>query len=197
MADRDVVKKTYLTEREAAQLSEWAADVNKSESTLLREAVLEYLDYDRTARIEEKVDRVLSHLETDSTHTHKDSSTMNQGSNASEKARAIVSRLQQNHDEVMKADAVDRAIEDIAGIDDRTKRKYKTLFRKRGILFEHPGEPPLWTTEADNWLEWIQTYAELNGREGAEDEVEKYPAVLTSAVNSGYHIELEDSEVKI
>jgi len=204
---RDNRKVTYLTDDEASQLSEWSEETGKSESALLREAVIEYLDNDRSSRVESKVndlenkmDEVLSRLDDGDTHTHKDQTPMKSGTDATEKARQIVRRLQSNCDNpdgIIQDETVDRAIEDIAGVDPRTIRKYKRLFRKRGTLFEHPGEPPIWTTESSEWLSWIQEYASLNGASKAEEIVEKYPASI-STTGDGHHIELaQDPELDI
>jgi len=197
MGERDNRKVTYLTDEEAAQLSEWSDEAGKSESALLRQAVLEYLDHDRAARIEEKVDamqetlaEVQAQLNPDGAHTHKHDTPMKSTTDSTEKARQIVRRLQSNQDDVMKDDAVTRAIEDIAGIDDRTIRKYKQLFRKRGLLFEHPGETPTWTTESDVWLSWMQDFARLNGKEEADAVAEDYPARIVPNMDGGLRIEL-------
>lgn len=204
MADRDNQVITYLNDKEHSQLKEWSNETGKSMSHLLREAILEYTDRDRAARLEgqiedidEKVEQVLASLESDTAHTHKNNGPPTQGSEAVEKARSIVSRLQANHDEVMKDEAVQRAIEDIAGIDDRTVRKYKRLFRKRGILFEHPGEPPIWTTESEQWFKWLHSYAELNGIDEAETVVENYPALITSKPSGGIDVEMDRQGAKI
>lgn len=201
MSTRNNRKVTYLTDDEAAQLSRWASDTGKSESHLLREAVLEYLDRDRSDRVEgkletleAKLDEIQGHLSDDTTHTHKDSGTMNSGTEAIEKAREIIRRLQSNHDEVLKNDAVVRAIEDIAGIDDRTIRKYKRLFRKRGLLFEHPGQPPLWTVDSTQWLSWMQDFAQLNGKQEADKIVDEYPARVVSNMDGGLRIELTEEQ---
>jgi len=191
MSKRDNPVKTYLTDNEKQRLEQWADDTDKSQAQLLREAVLEYLDKDRTARIEgqvrelsSKVDDVLTHLDTEDSHTHtaqSDSLTT---------AREIVRRLQRNNDEVVKDDTVIKAIEDYAGIDNRTIRKYKRLFRKRGLLFEHPGDRPLWTFETDMWGQWVNQYANLNGgQDAAEEVVESYPAEM-SYTPDGYQLEI-------
>lgn len=204
MADRDNQVITYLNDSEHSKLKEWSAETGKSMSHLLRDAVLEYTDRDRAARLEgrvddidEKLDEVLAALESDTAHTHTPGTSPTNGSEASEKARAIVSRLQSNHDDVMKADVVDRAIEDIAGIDDRTKKKYKKLFRKRGILFEHPGEPPMWTTESQKWLNWMKDYLRLNGREEAEKAAEDYRVSILENLDGGYSIELDETGAQL
>lgn len=199
MSDRSVVKKTYLTDQEAGQLSRWADEAGKSESALLREAVLEYLDRDRADRIEEKVDELLDRIpegglpvEQSKPHTHKPDTPMNQaGSSATETAREIIQRLQSNHDGVVKDGVVVRAIEDLAGVDDRTIRKYKSLFRRRGLLFEHPGETAVWTFDSDEYLSWLRDYARLNGQEAAETVADEYP-VNVMATNAGIQIELAE-----
>lgn len=199
---RSVVKKTRLTEQEAAQLSRWSDKAGKSESTLLREAILEYLDHDRTARIEDKVDELLARIpeegaqsEAATSHTHKAETPMNQtGTKATEKGRRIIQRLQSNHDSpIIQEDAVVRAIEDIAGVDDRTIRKYKSLFRRRGLLFEHPGDSSVWTTETDKFLSWLRDYARLNGQEAVEEVADGYP-VSVYATNQGIQIELTETQ---
>lgn len=198
MSERSVVKKTYLTEAEASQLSEWSSETGKSESQLLREAVREYLDRDRGARVEERLNRIEDQLATlthtlgdDDAHTHKAKTGMKTASKATERAREIVRRLQSNHDVAMKNADVERAIEDIAGADDRTIRKYKELFRKRGLLFEHPGDTGIWTLETDDWLDWLKDYAQLNGIEAAEEVANSYP-VRVDATPDGYYIELAE-----
>ena len=182
MSQRNNRAVTYLTDEEAAQLSEWAEDSGKSQSTLLREAVLEYLDRDRANRVEELarenrdlLEDLHAHICDGDPHTHKDQGGMKRGSDSLEKARQMVRRLQENHGEVIKAADVDRVIEDIAGVDDRTLEKYKSIFRRRGILFEHPGETAVWTTEGNQWLNWLERYAALNGPEAAEEIADQYP----------------------
>ena len=182
MSQRNNRAVTYLTDEEAVQLSEWAAEAGKSQSTLLREAVLEYLDRDRADRVEELarenrdlLEDLHAHICDGDAHTHKDRGGMKRGSDSLEKARQMVRRLQENQGEVIKADDVDRVIEDMAGVDDRTLEKYKDIFRRRGILFEHPGETAVWTTEGNQWLNWLERYAGLNGRDAAEEIAEQYP----------------------
>jgi len=182
MPHRDNRAVTYLTDEEAAQLSEWAEETGKSESALLREAILEYLDRDRAARTEEIVrennellEALRASLADSDTHTHKARGGMNRGSDSLEKARKMVRRLQENHGEVIKSANVDRVIEDMAGVDDRTLRQYKSIFRRRGILFEHPGETAVWTTEGNQWLDWLERYASLNGPDAAEEIANQYP----------------------
>jgi hypothetical protein len=176
---------TYLSDEEEAQLEEWADESGKSRSALLREAVLEYLDHDRAARAEDLarenqalLEELHAQLLDDDTHTHKDQGGMKRGSDSLEKARKMVRRLQANHEAVIKTDDVDRVIEDMAGVDDRTIRKYKGIFRRRGLLFEHPGQPPTWTTDGNKWLSWLENFAALNGPEAAEEIADQYPTTV-------------------
>jgi hypothetical protein len=205
MSGRNNRKYTYLTDEEAAQLSEWADETGKSESHLLREAILEYLDNDRTARIEDrldeieaKIDALPGQLQSDTTHTHKPDTPMSQAqaTPATEKARDIIRRLQHeidNPDGIVQVDDLDLAIEDIAGADRRTLQKYKRIVRKRGLLFEHPGEPPIWTLQSDQWLSWMEDYLRLNGADDAEDVVADYPATVTQTPD-GFALELTEVE---
>lgn len=191
---------TYLSDEELARVDEWCDETEKSRSTLLREAVIEYVDHDRAARIEgqvrelnQKVETVMAHLDEDTTHTHTSGQSTSIGC-----AREMIGRIQRNHKEVIKADDVDRTIEDYAGADDRTLQKYKRIFRDRGLLFEHPGDRPIWTTERDMWAEWVVDYARLNGGEAAAEEVvDDYPARVNANLDqSGFTIELENAEVE-
>ena len=182
----------YLTDEEKSSLERWADDAEKTQSQLLREAVLEYLDHDRAARIEDevrdisrKLDDVLGQLDSSSTHTHTTPS------DSLSTARQMIRTLQRNYSEAIKADDVETVIENHAGIDERTIRKYKRLFRSRGLLFEHPGDRPLWTTETDLWGRWVKQYANLNGGvDAAEAVIEQYPARIWST-DDGYQIEIE------
>lgn len=198
---RDVVKKTYLTPSEAAQLSEWATETGKSESALLREAVLEYLDRDRAARVESKIDdladelsEVRALLSDGDAHTHKPETGMNQASPSVEKAREMVRRIQRNNGDVIKTEDIERAIEDYAGADGRTIRKYKRIFRRRGLVFEHLGDRPLWTVDTDQWFEWVRQYAQLNGVDDTREAADEYPAKVTAGLNGGIKIELAEVE---
>lgn len=196
---RDVVKKTYLTQSEASQLSEWAAEVNKSESALLREAVLEYLDRDRAARIEAKVDQLAADLEDvqaalsdETTHTHTAETGMNQDTPSIDRARNMVRRIHDNHGDVIKTEDIERVIEDYGGADERTLRKYKRIFRRRGLVFEHLGDRPLWTTDTDQWLKWVRQYAQLNGVDDTRDQTDEYPVNVTLGTDERIKIKLEE-----
>jgi len=158
MSNRDNRVVTYLTDAEKAQLDEWAETTDKSMAHLLREAVLEYTDRDRTARIEEKVDKALTLLE-DGEHTHtrtsESSASGNTQKSVPEKAREIARRVYQNHESPVKGTDVEIAIEDIAGGDERTLAKYTDQLKKRDLMFEHPVQP-IWTDSKREWVQWVE-----------------------------------------
>jgi hypothetical protein len=112
---------------------------------------MEYLDHDRTARVEEKVDRVLTLLE-DSEHTHTSDSSQQ---SVPQKARDIARRIYQNHETPVQGKDVEIAIEDIAGGDDRTIEKYKEQLKKRELLYAHPLQP-VWTDSKQEFVRWAE-----------------------------------------
>lgn len=125
---------------------------------LVERAMIEYMDHDRAARLEEDHEELFDRLDTleaalrggGPTHTH----TNTGGSETVEKTRRIVSRLQRHHDDTCKRDDVERAIEDIAGGDERTLEKYLRQLKRRGHAFEHPlPQSPVWFLDDDTWLE--------------------------------------------
>ena len=152
MSSRDNPVTVYLTDAEKRQVEQWADESGKTVSGMARDAILEYTDRDRAARIEDKVDRALSLL-SDGEHTR----TREVGRNTSvpEKARAIARRLYDNHEMPVKGDDVELAIEDIAGADERTIRTQKEQLKKRGLLYEHPIQP-VWTDSKRQWVKWVQ-----------------------------------------
>lgn len=127
-------------------------------SELLRDAVLEYTDLDRYERIEhemdqlhEKIDRVLTLVDGEHTHTKGGDKT----TSVPEKARSIARRIYTNHDTPVKTTDVELAIEDIAGGDERTISKYKEQLKKRGLLYEHPNSP-VWTDDKETYVGWVE-----------------------------------------
>jgi len=156
MSRRDNPVTVYLTDQEKQKLSKWSEEVDKPISQLAREAILEYTDRDRTERVEhevrdvnEKIDRVLSLLDGEHTHTSGGQKSV------PEKVREVARRLYQNHSMPVKDKDVEIAIEDIAGGDDRTVEKYKRQLKKRELLFAHPNSP-VWTDEKEQWVGWVE-----------------------------------------
>lgn len=201
MSRRDNQIIAYLTDQEKSQLNEYVDNSEKTQSEVVRQAIMEYLDHDRAARLEgevrdlhDKLDRVVDTLADGDSHTHTNQPGMKQGGTALERARDMIDTLQQNHGPVIKNHDVELVIENFAGADDRTIRKYKRLFRKRGMLFEHPGERPVWTPESQKWCDWMADYGRLNGKDDAEEVAEAYPATVTLGFDDSVQIELAEVE---
>jgi len=139
-------------------------------------ALQEYIDHGRSARIEEKVDKVLAHVsEQPTTHTHKQ-----RGSETVEKVRAMYKRLTDNHGPVVPTADVHRAIEDIAGGDARTIVKYERMLKRRSLLFEHPGDSAVWTPMQEKWVKWC------------ESKVNNEPSVTVTDLTEDYGVEIDE-----
>lgn len=157
---------TYLTDEEMSQFEQWAAESDKPYSHLLRDAILEYLDNDRAARLADRLDRIEAKLDTldqspsePTTHTHKHD-TVTKASETVAKTREIADRLQSNYDCSAHVDEVERAIKDIAGGDPRTIRKYKQELKERGHVYEHPNDDsPVWYTDRGQFDNAVRDYA--------------------------------------
>lgn len=176
----------YLDDEEKQQLVSRAQSMSVSQSEVVRRALLEYLDRDRAERIEAKVDRIEEQLDalsdptpTDAadttTHTHTASSGTGGTSKTVQRARSIAQRIYDNHDPVVKDVNVKRAIEDVAGGDPRTMRKYKGMLRERGLLYEHPSESAVWTSESDRWAKWSTSYVDSVPSAELRDICDDYP----------------------
>jgi hypothetical protein len=154
MPNRSKQLKIYVTEAEMKQLKEWKEQTGKSLSELGREAILEYTDHDRTRRIEEKVDQLLECIDHSEagTHTHTNANT----NSVPETARAVVDHIYSEYEAPIKDDDVEIAIENIAGVgDERSIDNYKSQFKKRGLLYEHPNSP-VWTDDKTQWVTWVE-----------------------------------------
>jgi len=167
MPEKSEQVKAYVTPAEKRQLKEWAEETDQSLSSLVRQAVLEYTDRDRTARIEDKLDRVLDSLDADA-HTHKRPASGTARS-VPEKARGVADHIYQHHDSVVRGDDVELAIENIASVgDERSVRKYKAQLKKRNLLFKHPNQE-VWTSERDRWVSWVEgAYVDVDLHEVTE-----------------------------
>ena len=137
----------------------------------VEQALKEYVDKDRYARVEDKLDRVLAHVsEGGGSHTH----TPSRASDTVERAREIYRRVADNHAPVVKDDDLVRAVEDIAGADDRTVSKYKEVLKRRGLIFEHPNDSPVWTTDRDKWVGWVENHVDNDPTLEIHDMIEDY-----------------------
>jgi len=89
---------------------------------------------------------------------------------------------------------VERVIIDVAELpkgDPRTIRGYKENLRKRGLLYEHPGDPPIWTDDREMWARWANGTA--SSRDHLEAACEPYPAQV---YENGSGIQIEFTEVE-
>lgn len=184
MTSRDNQVITYVTDAEYKQLKEWSEETGKSMSHLLREAVLEYTDNDRTRRIESKVDRILERVDAPEagTHTHT-----NPGSKSvPEKARAVADHIYAQYDPPVNDDDVEIAIENIAAVgDDRSIEKYKQQLKKRDLLFEHPYQP-VWTDNEREWVEWVEN---ATVQSDVHDIVDEYRMAVDDYIQIAEQIE--------
>jgi len=163
-------------------------------------ALREYINEDRQARLERnqhEMQEQLSDLralldERGSTHTHKADTEC---SNA-DVITAIHEEIVHTADKAaVKDELVERAIKKVAELpvgDDRTIRRYKRKLRQRGLLWEHPGDPPLWTEDRDLWARWAT--GATHSRDALEAAVEPYPAQVYEN-GSGLQIEIEEVEI--
>ena len=161
---------------------EWVAETEGTKrgeiGRHVENALNEYIDHGREARIEEKVDQILARLsDQPATHTHKQ-----RGSETVEKCRAIHRRVTDNHGTVIKTPDLERAIEDIAGADDRTLDKYKSMLKRRCLLFEHPNSP-VWTPEEPKFIGWAETCIDNEPTTEVHDIVDEYGLEVDEYVN--------------
>ncbi len=151
------------------QVIEWEGQKRGELGRHVESALSEYIDNDRSARIEEKLDRVIDTLDSDSgTRTHNVSEGV-------KTIRAIYKRIERNHGKVVKNLDVKRAIQDYTGIDERTVNKHKKALRERGLLFEHPGDSSVWTTERDEFVKWCEAKVNTEPETTITDLIDAYP----------------------
>ena len=134
-------------------------------------AMREYMDRDRFARVEENqaethelLNSVLGALsENSTTHTHTgDVKPMT----VTEKRDLIAGKLRDREAPIMPERDVVDAIESVAGGDDRTIRKYMGSLRRSGKAFDHPSsDSTAWTTDAEQFATWA--LAEFESRPDA------------------------------
>lgn len=131
----------------------------------LENALRFYTDKDRLAHIDDKLDRVLSRM--DDTHTHKPSET-------EVKVTRISDRLHALDRTVIPADDVRRAIEDVAGADDRTIEKYHEQLKRRAVAYEHPTDK-VWFVDRQEWVKTVEGYLDNNPTAQIHDVLDPYP----------------------
>ena len=153
------------------QINEWDGENAGHVGYHVEKALNEYIDNDRYARIENRLDRVLAHVCGDGgAHTHKTSAA----SETVEKAREIHKRVANNHGLVLKDDDLVRAVEDLAGADPRTIEKYKAILKRRSLIFEHPADSPVWTTDREKWVSWVENHVDNDPTLAIADVIDEY-----------------------
>lgn len=153
------------------QINDWDGENPGHTGYHVEQALSEYIDRDRYARIEDKLDRVVAHVsDSGGTHTH----TSSRGSETVERARDIYRRVADNHGTVVRDDDLVRAIEDIAGADDRTVEKYKDVLRRRNLTYEHPAQSSVWTTDRQKWVVWVENHVDNDPTLELTDVIDDY-----------------------
>ena len=143
-------------------------------------ALREYMDHDRYARIEEnqaetnrKLDAVLSSLAESGEHTH---TTPASPQTQTQKAEQIAAVIRENNNTVFPAEDVEDAIRQVAGASDRTIRDYKRLLKKAGHCYEHPSsDSNVWTTDREEFAMWADSHIEQVPDAHIMDIIEAYP----------------------
>jgi len=166
MADRDHRVVTDVPESWVIELDELAETAGKSRADILRDAIREYLDHDRAARIEADIADLKAEVadlqqavSDETTHTHKHD-TVTKASETVEKTREIADRLRSNYEHSCRTNELERCIKDIAGGDRRTVQKYKSELKDRSLAFEHPNDStPVWFTDRQQWRDAAKRHA--------------------------------------
>lgn len=146
------------------QFREWTEDKNGQihgeMGRNLERAMVEYMDNDRSARIERKVDTLHGLMEDAlsenslerETKSGSSSNTSSEDTSPSasinqrtrDSINAIVAELPE--DTVVSESLLESAIENHAGHAYKTLERYKTLLKNRGHILEHPLEPGQYVT---------------------------------------------------
>lgn len=125
---------------------------------LVEAAMIEYMDNDRSARIEQKVDdlpeqivdalseELLERERRTSQSTDTDDSTPQLGNKTQESLTRISAEIPDNT--AISEAMVETAVENNAGASYKTLQKYKRLLKKNGHIFEHPVEPDKFVTSS-------------------------------------------------
>lgn len=157
-------------------------------------ALREYMDNDRGARIEANIDILLDEIQEVKTLLEQKDGVHAQTAADSDsppetmqKLDRIASMIQSNStDNVsVKEEYVERSIKRVAGANPQTLRHYKSELKAEGLAFEHPGRASLWFLDEEqffkeldycaDWREIIEEYSEdvkykFHSWENPEDE---------------------------
>jgi len=133
---------------------------------LVERAMIEYMDHDRQARLEDGQEEMLDRLdrltaalsEGNGTHTHKGGVSP---TTVSEKSEIIASKVREEHDRALHVRDLNRAIKSVAGGDDRTLAKYHDQLRDGRLVYSHPSEgSDVWFIDPATWAEVVENYVD-------------------------------------
>ena len=167
MTSRDNRVQVYLSDEEKRQIKEWADATGKSASTLCREAVLEYTDHDRAARLADRMDDIEAELAalkdavTDATgEKKKHTNDGEEKSTTVRRTHEIAKALYDNYGDTTHEERLDLHIENIAGGSDQTIDKYHKQLKKRQLAFEHPSDhSQVWYLDREVFADALVSYA--------------------------------------
>jgi len=141
-------------------------------------ALSEYVDRDRYARIEEQVEEnadLLAEIrglvsDESGEHTHKGPTTVR------ERAERIAADLQSADSHIITTGDVEQAIREHAGSSDRTFDKYKRELKQLGELYENPHhDSEAWTVDRMLWVRWATDYVDNVPDAHYLDLIDDYP----------------------
>ena len=140
-------------------------------------ALREYMDNDRAARIEADLDILLDEIQDVKALLDQDSRVHTQTPSASDRQPETIEKLEEiasqirnkaTNGESIKEEHVDRAIKHVAGANPATIRRYKSDLKAEGHAFEDPGDSPLWYLQQEifftklaktrDWDEFLSQY---------------------------------------
>lgn len=136
---------------------------------LVENALIEYMDNDRSARIEEKVDALPEEIvgalleelpERERRNTQTTNTTTNPGSQTEKRLQSIVTELPDNT--AVSEAMLETPIENHAGSSPKTLDKYKRLLKKRGHVFEDPTEPDSFVTSRNKFAMMCENSSEVS-----------------------------------
>lgn len=140
-------------------------------------ALREYMDNDRGARIEANLDILLEEIQEvktlldqkDAIHTQK-SSDSDRPPETVRKLNEIISRIHDDAEhELVKDEQIERAIKHVAGANSQTIRQYKSHLKSGGHVFRDPEIPSNW------YLDEKPFYDQLRQCRDRDEILKEYP----------------------
>lgn len=165
----------------------------------LETALREYLNKTRMSKVEERQDRMEDKLDealtllrdNSTTHTHTTSEKPESIQNVEEIASIATANAD---DEVFRDPVVERAIQEVAGADDRTIAKYKGLLKERDLLYDHPSDSAVWTTSQETWINWCTGYIDGIPDATISEVIEDYGITHDEYIEAYEELEEAESE---